>query len=146
MDNEDFAFETHDDVVRVVRLMEENLFEIVPKIIWASQTDQLGSAVRNHVEQIGYDMDNQTLLLGMLYGTLLTINLESQLTEVSPASVMLASVLLGMVEDPNNSNSMELLAIRNEINRSMGDEDFEKPSFRRWVRRLVRSLTQSITG
>jgi len=135
-DNEDFAFGTHQDVVRVVRSMENDLFQIVPRIIWAAQTDQLGSAVRNHIEHIGYEVDNETLLVGMLYGALLTINLEAQNSDISPSSIMLASVLLNMTEEPMNSNNSEFESIKKQIDRSASDNGV----FKRFLHRMSTSV------
>jgi hypothetical protein len=145
-EHEEFAFSTHEDVVKVVRSMEHDLFQIVPKVIWAAQTDQLSTAVRNHIEMIGYTTDDKVLLYGMLYGTLLTINLESQTMEVSPASIMLASVLLNMTEDPNlDRDQMEML--RKEVDKVAAlPRQRKNGTIKRLIRRVADALLASIGG
>jgi len=98
---EELSFASHEDVARIVRTMERNLLTVIPPMVWVGQSEQLATAVRNHVDEIGGEVTDRALMGGMLYGSMLTLNLESQVNEISPASIMLVTVLLNLFENPD---------------------------------------------
>jgi len=136
----EYAFASHDEVIAAVHMMEESVFENIPKFMWIAQREQLRTAVRNHFDELGCDSSDPTLLRGALYGAMLAINLESQSSVVSLQTVMLATVLLDMFENPADAiGTQSLEDLRNMI------EDATKrqrPSKMKYIlRRIVGALT-----
>ena len=138
-DNEEYAFSTHDDVVRVVRLMEENISSNMPKILWVSQREQLRSAVRNHLESLGYSSFDEDVIRGALYGAVLAINLESQSSVVSLQTVMLTTVLLDMVENPMDIDMEQLDDLRDFVNSAT------KRQQPHWAKVLTHKIIDALT-
>lgn len=114
--DESYAFSTHDDVVAAVHLMEKSVVDNIPKFMWVMQREQLRTAVRNHIEALGQDPANESVMLGALYGAMLAINLESQSSVISVQTILLATVLLDMIENPIDAMSPDIGIIRDMVN------------------------------
>lgn len=138
-DNHEYAFTTNEEVAAAVRSMRSDLIDHLPPVIWETQIDQLSSGVRNHIEALGHDTLDMSLVHGMLYGTMLAINLEAQTSEVSTSTVMLASVLLDMIEHPTDLDSELLSQLRSAV-----DRPDRARGVRRWISQMIRALLRSV--
>lgn len=140
-DIEPYAFHTNEDVIAAVKSLRSDVSEHVPAIIWAAQIDQLASGVRNHIEVLGHDTSDMSLMHGMLYGTMLAINLEAQTSEVSTSTIMLASVLLDMIESPDDFDGEVLGQLRSAV-----DRRHPLAGFGQWLSRTMSIVLRSILG
>lgn len=114
-ESSEYVFTTHDDVARIVRTMEKDLLNYIPPMVWVGQSEQLAAAVRNHLDEMGCSVADKILVKGMLYGSMLAINLEAQMNEISPATIMLTAVLLDMYENPDAGMSTGFTALRSAL-------------------------------
>ena len=131
---DEYAFESHEAATKFIHAMQENLASTIPQTIWQVQTEQLRSALRNHVETLGRDTDDEEFMHGLLYGALLTINLQAQSTEIAIPTAMLVTVMLDMIEHPSDLSFSEMEAMRTIV-----DKIQQRPSvWSRVVRLLIR--------
>lgn len=125
-DDEEYAFTTHEDAAAFVKLLRQQMLSNIPQTIWMLQSEQLRSTLRNHVDALGHDVDDEQFMYGMLYGTLLTINLQSQSTEISVPTAMLATVMLDMLENPSGLTLEEIDGMRDKVDQLTRTSVFDK--------------------
>jgi hypothetical protein len=136
-DGEEYAFDTHADAARFIRTLQQTMTEAIPTTIWSIQSEQLRSTVRNHINVLGHDVEDEEFMYGLLYGALLTINLQAQSTEISIPTIMLMTVLLDMLEDPTGLTHDDLSHVKNLVDGPETPRSF----FARLVQAIVTALS-----